>query len=90
MINMRFNHVLLLSTVYAKKYIPPALRNEEENSRCVQRLRGLLNRLVESNIAAVVKEVSRMYEEEGRSLVTNTVVTEIIQVNVAFRSPYEH
>ncbi|CAD7703288.1 unnamed protein product [Ostreobium quekettii] len=63
------------------QYVPPALRQEEGGATAavVRRLRGLLNKLVESNIQNVVREVGILHQEAGRSLVAETVVAEILQ-----------
>ena len=66
----------------SSKYVPPALRTNRSSfvPAYVRRLRGLLNKLVESNIQTLVSEVNTLYNEIGRSLVANTVAKEIIKV----------
>ncbi|KAJ9511491.1 hypothetical protein QJQ45_029845, partial [Haematococcus lacustris] len=57
------------------KYLPPALRGEkaEGGAALERRLTGLMNRLAESKLAGIVKEVAALYASEGRRAVGHTV-----------------
>eukprot|EP00798_Chlamydomonas_sp_ICE-L_P023340 gene23340-30589_t len=76
--------------VAAGKYVPPALRakleamkssgGSEEASKAAtveRRITGLLNRLSDTNLQAIVKDVFALYREAGRRVVS-AVVTQII------------
>ncbi|KAK9823765.1 hypothetical protein WJX72_005349 [[Myrmecia] bisecta] len=70
------------------KYITPAARaaaaaaagvGQDPAERLLRRLRGLLNRLAESNVPQIVGEVLELYNEQGRRAVTNAVTQELLQ-----------
>ena len=65
-----------------QKYIPPALRaaatsDEEVLAKLRRQLQGLLNRLSETNILTIVKDVERVYQSNSRQHVTSTL-TELL------------
>ncbi|GAX86627.1 hypothetical protein CEUSTIGMA_g14035.t1, partial [Chlamydomonas eustigma] len=67
------------------KYVPPALRKKLEASEAgasasgvERRIIGLLNRLAESNVQSIVRDVVGLYASEGRRLVTSVVVQQIL------------
>nr|CAI5862980.1 unnamed protein product [Callosobruchus analis] len=73
------------------KYVPPALRQEntkqsEKLVRLKKQLKGLLNRLTESNMHSIATTIEDMYMNNSRnhmneslpSLILDTLVTEII------------
>lgn len=69
------------------KYIPPALRNtmrgqdESDEQEVSRRVRGLVNRITESNIEGIVTELCSMYENEGRSYVSRSLSHELISAS---------
>ena len=75
-------------------YIPPALRRSKmaatsnigdtncngdfENERVMRRIRGLLNRLAETNMQGIIEELVELYQSEGRSFVSKTIASELL------------
>ena len=66
------------------KYIPPALRNKmadledsEQKRIALERLsrqiKGLLNRLAESNMHGIARDIERFYNSNSRNDVNNTL-----------------
>ena len=49
-----------------------------EEQRLVRRIRGLLNRLAETNLQGIVAELAALYESEGRSSVGKIVANELL------------
>lgn len=45
---------------------------------------GLLNRLAESNMQGIVRDVAVLYEEHGRRQVAEAVATQVLQVSGRF------
>jgi hypothetical protein len=70
--------------------VAPALRDTEgergRGERLARRVRGLLNRLAESNLAAVVADVAQLYLEEGRRPVSEAFIAELVGVGWASTS----
>lgn len=64
------------------KYVPPAMRNKNasKNEILERTVRGMLNKLVESNVQTTCQEIVQIWSQEGRSIVTTTLVEEIIKV----------
>lgn len=63
------------------KYVPPSLRKaagSEDNTALRRRLQGLLNRLTESSIQGILKEVEGVYAAHPRGLVTSLLVEAIM------------
>ena len=63
----------------AQKYVPPARRQEtgseaELLSRIRRQTQGLINRLTESNLVAILGDVEKLYREHPRQHVTSIVV----------------
>lgn len=61
------------------KYIPPALRgppssDAEALARLKRQVQGLLNRLSEANILSILKEIEKVYQNNPRGYVNNTLV----------------
>ena len=68
-------------TTAAAKYVPPSLRKgagSEDNTALRRRLQGLLNRLTESNIQGILKDVENVYAANPRGLVTSLLVDAIM------------
>ena len=70
------------------KYIPPALRNktknaenDEQEAAVSRKVRGLVNRMTESNIEGIVTELCSMYKNEGRSYVSRSLSHELISAS---------
>lgn len=62
-------------------YVPPSLRKaagSEDNTALRRRLQGLLNRLTESNIQGILKDVEGIYAAHPRGLVTSLLVEAIM------------
>lgn len=70
------------------KYVPPALRNkksdvnDEQEAAVCRRVRGLVNRITESNMEGIVKELCNMYENEGRSYVSRSLSHELVSASM--------
>ena len=66
------------------KYIPPARKalqtpsTMHQSEQLIRKVRGLLNRLSESNIQGIVAELGNLYEFEGRRLVSDAVCDEFL------------
>ncbi|KAK3002478.1 hypothetical protein RJ639_022122 [Escallonia herrerae] len=65
------------------KYVAPQLRSRignesEENSQIRRRIRGLLNRLSESNVEAVTGEVSTIFQSVQRSVGSQIIIEEVL------------
>ena len=75
------------------KYIPPALRHaqQEQNAKArggadgdaeslavLRKVRGLINRMTESNLEGIVTDLATMYRNEGRSYVSTSLSKELI------------
>lgn len=70
----------------AQKYIPPARRQEagadaEVLSRIRRQTQGLVNRLTESNLLAILSDIERLYRDHPRQHVTSVLV-DILLVQV--------
>lgn len=73
------------------KYIPPALRKkmrcdggenmDAQEAAVSRRVRGLVNRMTEANIESIVVELCGMYENEGRSYVSQSLSHELISAS---------
>ena len=66
------------------KYVPPALRNKGDNSdeaekkrlaleKLRKQLKGLLNRLAESNMYGISREIEKLYNSNSRNDVNNSL-----------------
>ena len=70
----------------AGAYVPPALRAKAdsaiaaERDRLLRRVRGLLNRLAESNLQRVAADVVALFPAEGRRTVCRAVSDELLAV----------
>ncbi|KAK7745955.1 suppressor of glycerol defect [Cytospora paraplurivora] len=67
------------ATAPAQKYVPPARRQEagsdaELLSRIRRQTQGLINRLTESNLVAILGDFEKLYREHPRQHVTSIVV----------------
>lgn len=67
------------STTAAQKYVPPARRQEtgsdaELLSRIRRQTQGLINRLTESNLLAILSGIEGLYREYPRQHVTSTLI----------------
>lgn len=65
--------------------MPPALRGRKSGSgdaaKLQARVRGLLNRLAESNLPGIAAEVAQLMADEGRLAVTQAVCDELLSVS---------
>ena len=68
----------------SQRYVPPAARTGADAggqlSQLQRRVRGLLNRLSDSNLASIVADVIQLAEVEGERAIANTVTAELLQV----------
>lgn len=76
-----------ISKTPAQKYVPPARRQEtgsdaELLSRIRRQTQGLINRLTESNLLAILSDVERLYREYPRQHVTSTLI-DLLLVQIA-------
>ncbi len=73
----------------ASKYIPPALRRAQQEQHeqqavdkaeavVMRKVRGLINRMTESNLEGIVGDLAVMYRNEGRSYVSTSLSSELI------------
>jgi len=69
------------------RYVPPALRRarqdqqtnaEGESAAVLRKVRGLINRMTESNLEGIVGDLATMYRNEGRSWVSTSLSKELI------------
>lgn len=61
------------------KYVPPSLRTSVEASSALsRRIKGLINRLGESNLLPVVRDIQGVYSSNPRQVVTSTVIDAIL------------
>ncbi|KAF1809367.1 hypothetical protein P152DRAFT_441903 [Eremomyces bilateralis CBS 781.70] len=64
------------------KYIPPSMRmgasDNEVSGKLTRQLKGLLNRLSESNILPIVRDVQEIYSSNPRQVVTTTLIDLIL------------
>lgn len=68
-----------------RKYIPPALRATASTDEAIlaklqRQLQGLLNRLSEANMLAILKDIEQMYENNSRQQVTATLIQLLISL----------
>lgn len=77
-----FDVISLLCVIGNSKYVPPAIRNQlsSPSDALVKKVRGLLNKVAESNLHSIAPEIVRLWMYEGRSIVASTLVDEIIKV----------
>ena len=69
-----------------QKYVPPAARAAlagaaEQGSQVQRRVRGLLNRMSDSNLPGIVSDVLQLTEQEGERAVADTVTSELLQAS---------
>ena len=69
----------------SEKYIPPAARAAAQVavgglSQLQRRVRGLLNRMSDSNLPAIVADVLQLAEQEGERAIADAVTAELLQV----------
>ena len=81
------------------KYIPPALRNKMANledseqkrlalQRLSRQIKGLLNRLAESNMHGIARDIERFYNSNSRNDVNQTLAGIIMRKSVNTRFYY--
>jgi hypothetical protein len=54
-----------------------------DGARLQARVRGLLNRLAESNLPGIAADIARLMEQGGRLAVTQAMVDELLNVSAA-------
>lgn len=64
-------------------YVPPALRAKADagqggDARLLQQVRGLLNRLAESNMQGIAAQVVDLMDQDGRRVVSDNVTAELL------------
>ena len=68
-------------TASAGKYVPPSLRkpvSADDTGPLRRQLQGLLNRLTESNMPAILKDIEKVYASNPRGQVTSVLVDAIM------------
>ena len=68
-----------------QRYVPPAARAAVPNaagqsSQLERHVRGLLNRMSDSNLPGIVADVLGLAEQEGERAVADTITAELLQV----------
>ena len=64
-----------VETIATVKYVPPSLRGPSQSDINLKRqLQGLLNRLTESNLASIFREIEKKYWNNARQSVTSTLI----------------
>lgn len=68
-----------------EKYVPPAARAAAQAaaggmSQLQRRVRGLLNRMSDSNLPGIVADVLQLAEQEGERAIADAVTAELLQV----------
>ena len=71
--------------VPSAKYVPPSLRSNlmstsEDSSQMSKRIKGLLNRLSESNLTNVAFEIDSLYQNQSRHLISTTIVQSLTDI----------
>lgn len=69
----------------SEKYVPPAARAAAQAavgglSQLQRRVRGLLNRMSDSNLPGIVADVLQLAEQEGERGIADAVTAELLQV----------
>lgn len=67
--------------VGSTKYVPPSLRgdiNSKDSTALKRQLQGYLNRLTESNLHSIIKDVEKIYASQARGQVTASLVYAIM------------
>ncbi|KAL3535970.1 hypothetical protein ACH5RR_004431 [Cinchona calisaya] len=74
------SHALGLKTKYVAPHLRSRMQNESvEYAQIRKRIRGLLNRLSESNVESITGEVSTIIQSIGRSVGSQIIVDEILE-----------
>jgi len=76
-------NVVKLSTESKGKYVPPSLRassnsESEEIAQMRRRVRGLLNRLSESNVESITQEIATLFRSIPRSVGCQIIGDEVL------------
>ncbi|KAG2616380.1 nucleolar MIF4G domain-containing protein 1-like [Panicum virgatum] len=76
-------NVVKLSTESKGKYVPPSLRDSsnsesEEIAQMRRRVRGLLNRLSESNVESITQEIATLFRSVPRSVGCQIIGDEVL------------
>ena len=68
-----------------QRYIPPAARTAPQGigqlSQLERRVRGLLNRMSDSNLPGIAADVVMLAEQEGERAVADAITAELLQVH---------
>ncbi|XP_027177382.1 nucleolar MIF4G domain-containing protein 1 [Coffea eugenioides] len=74
------SHALGLNTKYVAPHLRSRARDEsEEYAQIRRRVRGLLNRLSESNVESITGEVSTIVQSVGRSVGSQIIIEEVLE-----------
>ena len=67
-----------------QRYVPPAARTAAQGtgqlSQLERRVRGLLNRMSDSNLPGIAADVVMLAEQEGERAVADAITAELLQV----------
>jgi len=55
------------TSVLAGKYVPPSMRETTEDARLNRKVRGLLNRLTQSNLHSIATQLISFYNDNPQS-----------------------
>ena len=71
----------------SQKYVPPAARAaaaaaSDKASQVQRRVRGLLNRMSDSNLPGIVSDVLQLTEQEGERTIADAVTSELLQASL--------
>ena len=61
-----------------------------DGAKLQARVRGLLNRLAESNLPGIAADIARLMEGGGRLAVTQAMVDELLSVSIAAKRVCAH
>lgn len=56
----------------------------DKASQVQRRVRGLLNRMSDSNLPGIVSDMLQLTEQEGERVIADAVTTELLQANLLY------
>ena len=56
----------------------------DKASQVQRRVRGLLNRMSDSNLPGIVSDMLQLTEQEGERVIADAVTTELLQANLQY------
>jgi len=64
--------------IAAGKYVPPSMRETTEDARLNRKVRGLLNRLTQSNLHSIATQLISFYNDNPQSLVSEAICATLL------------